>query len=77
MRARWHAFTSTIQRMWRLVLLFCVLRIVVGVASLLLFNRDAVAWGLELTLIVAAMLGVYVLVALAVRRWSPPRSSTL
>jgi hypothetical protein len=75
MRARWQNFGSKTQRLFRLVVLFCILRVVVGVAALLFFDRDAVAWGLELTLMVAAMLAIYVLVALAVRRWSPPHTS--
>jgi amino acid transporter len=73
MRVRWHAFTSKVQRVFRLVVLFFVLRFVVGIAFLLLFNRDAVAWGWELTAIIVAMVLVYGLVALAVRQWSPPR----
>jgi amino acid transporter len=75
MRARWQNFTSRIQRLFRLVVLFCILRFVVGIAVLLFFDRSAVAWGAELTLVVVAMLAVYLLVALAVRRWSPPHPS--
>jgi hypothetical protein len=75
MRARWHAFTSKIQRIFRLVVLFCILRFVVGIGALLIFDRGAIAWGPELTFVVVAMVAVYVLVALAVRRWSPPRAS--
>ena len=74
MRARWHTFTSKIQRLFRLVVLFCILRFVVGIGVLLFFDRGSVAWGPELTAVVVAMLAVYVLVALAVRRWSPPRA---
>jgi hypothetical protein len=66
-------FTSRIQRIFRLVVLFCVLRVAAGLAAILLFDRDAMAWGVELTLIVVAMLAIYLLVALAVRRWAPPR----
>jgi len=73
MLTRWRAFSSKIQRLFRLVVLFCVLRFVVGIAFLLVFDRGAIAWGLELTGVVVAMVAVYVLVALAVRRWSPPR----
>ena len=64
-----------IQRLFRLVVLFIVLRLVVGVVVLLFFDRGAVAWGWEVTFVVVAMLAVYVLVALAVRRWSPPRTN--
>ena len=73
MLARWRAFSSKIRRLFRLVVLFCVLRFVVGIAFLLVFDRGAVAWGPELTVVVVAIVAVYVLVALAVRRWSPPR----
>ncbi len=75
MFARWHSLAAKIQRLFRLVVLFIVLRLVVGVAVLLFFDRGAVAWGWEVTLVVVAMLAAYVLVALAVRRWSPPRTS--
>lgn len=75
MRARWHGFTSRIQRLFRLVVLFCILRFVVGIAVLLFFDRGAIAWGAELTFVVIAMVAVYVLVALAVRRSSPPDPS--
>jgi membrane protein implicated in regulation of membrane protease activity len=75
MRARWHSIAAKIQRLFRLVVLFIVLRLVVGIAVLLFFDRGAVAWGWPMTLVVLAMLAVYVLVALAVRRWSPPRTS--
>ena len=61
------------QRLVSLVLLFCVLRIVVGVIVIAFFERDAVAWGIELTLIVLAAFAACLLAALAVRRWSPPR----
>lgn len=54
-------------------MLFCALRFVAGIAAIVLFDRDAIAWGPELTLIVAAMAVVYLGVALAVRWWSPPR----
>jgi membrane protein implicated in regulation of membrane protease activity len=73
MLTRWRAFTSKFQRLFRLVILFCVLRFVIGIAFLLVFDRSAVAWGPELTAIVVVVVAVYVLVALAVRRWSPPR----
>ena len=75
MLARWHAFASKIQRLFRLIVLFCVLRFIVGIGFLLIFNRGAIAWGPELTAVVVAMVAVYVLVALAVRRWSPPRTN--
>ena len=72
----WRGFTGRVQRVFRLIVLFCVLRVVIGLAVLLLFNRDAIAWGPELTVLVIAIAAVYVGVALAVRRWSPPRGTT-
>jgi len=69
----WRRFTSRARRAWRIVVLFCALRFVAGIAAIVLFDRDAIAWGPELTLIVAAMAVVYLGVALAVRWWSPPR----
>jgi len=64
---------SALQRVMEIILLFAIVRVIVGVTMIALFNRDAVAWGIELTLIVALTFAVCVGVALAVRRWSPPR----
>lgn len=69
----WRTFASKIRRAWRIVVLFCALRFVAGVAAIALFDRGAIAWGTELTVVVAAMVVIYLLVALAVRWWSPPR----
>jgi hypothetical protein len=60
------------RRMFGIVVLFCVLRLAVGLA-LILFDDGAVAWGWQATVIVAGGLAVYVLVALAVRAYAPPR----
>ncbi len=67
---------SMLQRVMEIILLFALVRIIVGVAMIALFNRDAVAWGIELTLIVALAFAVSIAVALAVRRWSPPRRAS-
>ena len=56
-----------LRRLWRLLVLFAVLRITLGAAVLLLFERDAVAWGPELTAVVLAALLIYVAVALVMR----------
>lgn len=69
----WRRFAAKARRAWRVVVLFCALRFVAGVAAIAIFDRGAIAWGPELTVIVAAMVVVYLLVALAVRWWSPPR----
>jgi hypothetical protein len=68
---RLRSFGATLRRWWHLLILFLVLRLIAGVV--LLFFDDNFAWGIELTLAVIAAIAVYVLVALAVRRWSPPR----
>jgi hypothetical protein len=70
MRARWHAFTSRIQRLFRLVVLFCILRFAVGIGALVVFDRDAVAWGWHLTAITAAAILVPTIVALIIHRQS-------
>lgn len=68
----WRRLVARVRRAWRIVVLFLVLRLGAGVAAIALLDRGAIAWGIELTAIVAAMLVVYVLVALAVRWWAPP-----
>jgi hypothetical protein len=62
---------AQLRRLWRLLVLFVVLRLAAGVA--LIAVDGGVAAGIELTLIVAAAVAVYGAVALAVRRWAPPR----
>ena len=62
-------------RVFRFILLFAVVRIIVGVAAIAFFDRGAFAWGPELTIIVAVAAVVYLAVALCVRRWSSPRPS--
>ncbi len=69
----WRGVAAKVRGLFRLVVLFCILRFVVGFAMIVLVDRNAIAFGPELTAIVAAMVVVYVGVALAVRRWSPPR----
>lgn len=64
--------SAGVQRLVSLVVLFCVLRLAVGVIIIALFERDAVAWGFEVTLIVLAAFTACLLTALAVRRWAPP-----
>ena len=71
MRNALNRAAATLQRWWRLLILFLVLRLAAGLA-LLAFD-GGFAWSLELTIIVACSLAVYLLVALAVRRWAPPR----
>lgn len=73
MLAVWRRFSLVMQRVLALVLLVALARIVAGVLLIVLFQRDAIAWGPEVTLIVIGAVTVPVLVALAVRRWSPRR----
>lgn len=61
---------ARLRRLWHLLILFLVLRLGAGVVLVAL---DGAAWSIELTLIVAAAVAIYALVALAVRRWAPPR----
>ena len=63
----WRNIVARTQRVFRLVVLFIVVRLVVGVAVIVLFDRDAVAWGPELTIVVLGALAVVLLVGLAVR----------
>lgn len=63
----WRNIVAKTQRVFRLVVLFIVVRLVVGVAVIVLFDRDAVAWGPELTIVVLGALAVVLLVGLAVR----------
>ena len=48
-----------------------IFRLLVGLAAIALFDRDAVAWGWEATAIVLAIVIVYALVGVAVRRRAP------
>jgi hypothetical protein len=59
------------RRLWHLLVLFLVLRLIAGVV-LIIFD-GGIARGLELTIIIAVAVVVYGLVALAVRQWAPPR----
>ncbi len=68
----WRRTVATGRRIFRLLVLFAVLRLVAGIALLALFDRDAIAWGYEATLVVIAAIVVYLLVALAVRHGAPP-----
>ena len=63
----WRNIVARTQRVFRLVVLFIVVRLVVGVGAIVLFDRDAVAWGPELTIVVLGALAVVLLVGLAVR----------
>jgi hypothetical protein len=66
---------ARIRRVFRLLVLFIVLRMIAGIVIIAFFQRDAVAWGPELTAITVGGFAVCIGVALAVRRWSPPRDT--
>lgn len=74
MRDALWSLSAKLQRLWRLLILFLVLRLIAG-AVLVAFD-DGFAWGIELTLIVGAAIAIPVLVALAVRRWAPPHRTS-
>lgn len=73
---RWHRLRAQVRRIFHLVVLFCVLRFVVGFAMIAIFDRGAIAWGPELTLVIVAAVLVYGGVALIVRRGSGTASSS-
>ena len=66
------AIGAALRRWWHLLILLLVLRLLAGIV--LLFFDDSFAWSIELTLMTIAAIAIYVLVALAVRRWAPPRA---
>lgn len=70
MRATWHRLTEGVRRIFRVLVLFAVARLVFGIALIAVFDRGAVAWGREATLVVVAAVVVYGLVGLAVSRRS-------
>ena len=59
-----------IRRIFRIVVLFAVLRLLLGVAIIALFDRDAIAWGYAATLIVTSACVVCGGAALCLRRRS-------
>jgi hypothetical protein len=71
MNAMLRAVAARIQYIWRIIVLFVVLRLIAGMAIVAL--GGGVAWSIEVTVICAGAVAVYLLVALAVRRWAPPR----
>jgi hypothetical protein len=69
--AFWRRASTFLSRVATVIVIFCLLRIAVGIG--LLAFADNGAWGMEATLILAAAVVICLAVALAVRRWSPPR----
>ena len=68
MRSTWQRLTGGLRGILRVLVLFAMARVALGIALILVFDREAVAWGYEATLVVIAAFVVYVAVGLAVRR---------
>lgn len=75
MMSAFRSFGARLRRLWQFVLLFAVLRIGAGVVILAFAGRDDTAWGLRATALVLLAAVVCFAVALAVRRWAPPRQA--
>ena len=63
----WRNFAGKVRTAFRVLVLFLIVRFIVGLAMIVFFDRDAVAWGPELTAVVVGALAVLLLVGLAVR----------
>jgi heme/copper-type cytochrome/quinol oxidase subunit 4 len=73
MKASTRQFPAMIARFWQFVLLFAVVRVAIGIVFIVMAGRDDAAWSLRATVIVALAALVCFVVAMAVRRWAPPR----
>lgn len=69
----WRSTKRRLGQILQVILLFAIVRTLFGVGMIAFFDRDAVAWSAEMTLVTLAAVAVCVAAALAVRRWSPPR----
>ncbi|MBF6599061.1 MAG: hypothetical protein IVW36_00960 [Dehalococcoidia bacterium] len=67
-RSAWAAAREGARRVVRALVLFAIARLILGIALITVFDRGAVAWGTEATLVVLAAAVVYLGVGLAVRR---------
>ena len=63
----WRNFAARVRTAFRFLALFLVVRVIVGVAVIVFFDRDAVAWGPELTAVVVGAIAAVLLVGVAVR----------
>jgi hypothetical protein len=61
------------RRAFEIIVLFAGARVIGGVAMIALFSRDSVAWGWEITVVLAVAFACALMAALAVRWWAPPR----
>lgn len=71
--AAYRSVARTLRRIVEVALLFAIARVVFGLALILVFDREAIAWGYETTAIVMMAVAVCFGVGLAVRRWAPGR----
>jgi hypothetical protein len=69
----WRSFMSKVQFLVSVLLAFAIARVLAGLIIIVFFQRDAVAWSMEITLLLAAAVVACALATLAVRRWAPPR----
>ncbi len=63
----WRNLVAKTRMLFRLIVLFLIVRFIVGLTMIAFFDRGAVAWGPELTVVVVGALAVVLLVGLAVR----------
>jgi hypothetical protein len=69
----WRSLVSKAQFVVSVLLAFAIARVLAGLIIIAFFQRDAVAWSMEITLLLAAAALACALATLAVRRWAPPR----
>ena len=74
MRKLMESASRMVRRAWQFVVLFAIVRLAAGIALVAL--GGGFAWSVEVTAICAGAVIVYLLVALAVRRWAPPRGAS-
>jgi len=70
----WRSLVSKMRFAVSVLLVFAIARVIAGLIIITFFQRDAVAWSMELTLLFAAAAVACAVAALAVRRWAPPRA---
>jgi hypothetical protein len=70
----WRSLVSKVQFVVSVLLVFAIARVLAGLIIIAFFQRDAVAWSMEITLLLAAAAIACTVAALAVRRWAPSRA---
>jgi hypothetical protein len=71
-RAQWQRYQRLASRIFGILVLLAVVRIVTGLV-LAAMADDVSAWGVPATIITVFVVVVCLLVGLAVRLWAPPR----